>query len=71
MYLEPPKTGRDFTPQALHLLNNQMVDLDIVDVLKIIPSHWRVQAVDSFLRRAIRRDIHTRRSLRIQRNLAQ
>jgi len=70
--LEPKVSGgAHYTAQALQLLNSHIVDLDIVDVLKIIPAHWGVQAVDSFLRRAIRRDIHTQRSLRVQRNLAQ
>eukprot|EP00911_Craspedida_sp_UC1_P002486 UC1_evm1s1847 len=63
--------GQDYQQQALELLSSEIVDLDIADVLKIVPPHWGVQAVSGFLRRGIRRDVHARRSLRVQRGLAQ
>ncbi|KAG7094946.1 hypothetical protein E1B28_005747 [Marasmius oreades] len=48
------------TDRAAHLLNAQAINLDIADVLSIVPSEWPLQLMSSFLARSFRRRLHHR-----------
>lgn len=43
-----------------HLLNTQALHLDSVDVLSLVPSHWPLATLGSFLERSLRRQLHIR-----------
>ncbi|KAL0068079.1 hypothetical protein AAF712_004739 [Marasmius tenuissimus] len=44
--------------RAANLLNAQAVNLDVTDVLSIVPEEWPVQLMSSFLTRSFRRRLH-------------
>lgn len=70
VYLLPSATGQFHTHEAIALLNNNANDLDTLAVLALIPPHWGLGVIDKFLRRSLRRSIHTQREARIMHGLA-
>ncbi|CED83238.1 Vacuolar assembly/sorting proteins VPS39/VAM6/VPS3 [Phaffia rhodozyma] len=65
--------GNDSESTALktaHLLNDQAMNLDIVDILELIPEPWELQPITSFLTRSIRRTLHDQAEGQILRALA-
>ena len=58
VYLQP-KPGKDpFTSEAIELLNDSLSDLNVVEVLDLLPGHWHLRIIERFLRQAVRRDVH-------------
>eukprot|EP00040_Diaphanoeca_grandis_P040391 m.261755 g.261755 ORF g.261755 m.261755 type:complete len:903 (+) comp43078_c0_seq1:282-2990(+) len=70
VYLLPSATGKLHTDEAINLLNNNATDLDTLEVLALIPKYWGLGVIDRFLRRSLRRSIHTQRESRIMAGLA-
>ncbi|TFK73410.1 hypothetical protein BDN72DRAFT_834818 [Pluteus cervinus] len=44
--------------RAAHLLNSQAVNLDVPDVIDLVPPNWPVESMTSFLARSFRRTLH-------------
>ncbi|KAJ7285781.1 hypothetical protein C8J57DRAFT_1285778 [Mycena rebaudengoi] len=51
--------------RAAHLLNAQAMNLDVVDVLPMVPPKWPLKVMSSFLARSFRRTVHARQEGRI------
>ncbi|KAF9261696.1 hypothetical protein L218DRAFT_930596 [Marasmius fiardii PR-910] len=56
--------------RAAHLLNAQAVNLDIADVLSIVPAEWPLQLMSSFLARSFRGRLHCRHEGQILKAIA-
>ncbi|KAF7294878.1 hypothetical protein MIND_01025700 [Mycena indigotica] len=56
--------------RAAHLLNSQAKNLDVLDVMPLVPPKWPLTAVSSFLTRSLRRTVHARQEGRIVRALS-
>eukprot|EP00043_Microstomoeca_roanoka_P013076 m.127693 g.127693 ORF g.127693 m.127693 type:complete len:888 (+) comp15662_c0_seq2:103-2766(+) len=70
VYLQPKGGRQPMTRQAVQMLNSNLSDLNVVDVLKIIPDHWALSVVGGFLRQAIRSDVHYLRTIQVMKGLA-
>jgi len=46
--------------RTAHLLNSQAMNLDVVDVIPLVPPDWPLNVVSSFLARSFRRTLHAR-----------
>ena len=58
------------TEQAVKMLNSRLSDLNVVEVLKVIPDHWSLGVVGNFLKQAIRSDVHHLRTVQVTKGLA-
>ncbi|KAF8655350.1 hypothetical protein AX16_003085 [Volvariella volvacea WC 439] len=56
--------------RAAHLLNAQAVNLDILDVIDLVPSQWPLEVMTSFLARSFRRLLHSKHEGLILKNLS-
>ena len=56
--------GSGFSQQAIELLNSAAVDLDLQEVLGMLPPEWSVGVVETFIRRSFRRTMHEQRMLK-------
>lgn len=66
-----PAPGRKACPeQAVDLLNGRLADLDVVQVLQLVPASWSIGMVGQFLQRSIGRALHRQRTTQIQHGLA-
>ncbi|KII87677.1 hypothetical protein PLICRDRAFT_54749 [Plicaturopsis crispa FD-325 SS-3] len=52
--------GESTADRTAHLLNSQAMNLDVVDVISLVPPNWPLTVVSSFLARSFRRTLHTR-----------
>lgn len=52
------------------LLNSQAMNLDVVDVIELVPSDWPVSTMSSFLARSFRRTLHIHHEGRIVKAIA-
>ncbi|KAJ7709853.1 hypothetical protein B0H17DRAFT_1155701 [Mycena rosella] len=55
----------DDAERAAHLVNSQAMNLDVVDVIPIVPAKWPLKVMSSFLARSFRRTVHARQEGRI------
>jgi len=51
--------------RAAHLVNSQAMNLDVVDVIPMVPPQWPLKVMSSFLARSFRRTVHARQEGRI------
>ncbi|KAJ7452354.1 hypothetical protein B0H11DRAFT_2073067 [Mycena galericulata] len=51
--------------RAAHLVNSQAMNLDVLDVIPMVPAQWPLKVMSSFLARSFRRTIHARQEGRI------
>ncbi|KAF5369852.1 hypothetical protein D9758_001393 [Tetrapyrgos nigripes] len=64
--LEVYMDGSEPNPErAAQLLNAQAVNLDVVDVISMIPPTWSLKLMSSFLTRSFRRTLHQRHEAQI------
>ncbi|KAF8958169.1 hypothetical protein BDZ97DRAFT_1842909 [Flammula alnicola] len=56
--------------RASHLLNAQAVNLDILDVISLVPSNWPINMMTSFLSRSFRRTLHSQQEGKIIKNIS-
>ncbi|KAF4618694.1 hypothetical protein D9613_009798 [Agrocybe pediades] len=56
--------------RASHLLNAQAMNLDVLDVISLVPSDWPVNMMTSFLSRSFRRTLHTQYEGKIVKNIS-
>ncbi|KAJ7632673.1 hypothetical protein FB45DRAFT_913126 [Roridomyces roridus] len=53
-----------------HLVNSQAMNLDVVDVIPMVPPQWPLKVMSSFLARSFRRTVHARQEGRIVKALS-
>eukprot|EP00730_Choanoeca_flexa_P004224 TRINITY_DN11635_c0_g1_i3.p2 TRINITY_DN11635_c0_g1~~TRINITY_DN11635_c0_g1_i3.p2 ORF type:complete len:311 (+),score=70.01 TRINITY_DN11635_c0_g1_i3:1859-2791(+) len=70
VYLHPSGDKRPFTAEAIELLNSYQSDLDVVEVLRLLPDHWQLNSIDHFLKQSIQRDVHYSSLTRVKKGLA-
>eukprot|EP00051_Salpingoeca_urceolata_P025663 m.464125 g.464125 ORF g.464125 m.464125 type:complete len:883 (-) comp20356_c0_seq1:85-2733(-) len=73
VYLAPSADAADsadYTQYAIGLLNSHLADLNLVEVLKLVPENWGMGVLDQFLRRSIRTNLHDHRTKQIWKSLA-
>ncbi|TDL25106.1 hypothetical protein BD410DRAFT_819897 [Rickenella mellea] len=51
--------GKATADRTARLLNSQAINLDVADVLALVPPDWPLNALSSFLARSFRRTLHT------------
>ncbi|KAJ7109430.1 hypothetical protein C8R44DRAFT_802494 [Mycena epipterygia] len=51
--------------RAAHLVNSQAMNLDVLDVIPMVPAKWPLKVMSSFLARSFRRTVHARQEGRI------
>ncbi|KAJ6630857.1 hypothetical protein B0H10DRAFT_1983437 [Mycena sp. CBHHK59/15] len=51
--------------RAAHLVNSQAMNLDVIDVIPMVPPKWPLKVMSSFLARSFRRTVHARQEGRI------
>ncbi|KAJ6596948.1 hypothetical protein DFH09DRAFT_106793 [Mycena vulgaris] len=56
--------------RAAHLVNSQAMNLDVIDVIPIVPAKWPLKVMSSFLARSFRRTVHARQEGRIVKALS-
>ncbi|KAJ7449862.1 hypothetical protein FB451DRAFT_1530211, partial [Mycena latifolia] len=56
--------------RAAHLVNSQAMNLDVIDVIPIVPPKWPLKVMSSFLARSFRRTVHARQEGRIVKALS-
>ncbi|KAF8155687.1 hypothetical protein B0H34DRAFT_714373 [Crassisporium funariophilum] len=56
--------------RAAHLLNAQAINLDVLDVISLVPSNWPINTMTSFLSRSFRRTLHARQEGKIIKNIS-
>ncbi|TFK38259.1 hypothetical protein BDQ12DRAFT_735823 [Crucibulum laeve] len=56
--------------QAARLLNAQAVNLDVIDVIELVPEKWPLRAMTSFLERSFRRTLHTKQEGKIVKHIS-
>eukprot|EP00042_Codosiga_hollandica_P045510 m.464015 g.464015 ORF g.464015 m.464015 type:complete len:882 (-) comp57045_c1_seq4:1987-4632(-) len=70
VYLVPVAGEKEYSQQAMTLLNSHLADLNVAEVLRMVPQDWTIRSVAKFLTRSVRDSIHTARSLMLEANLA-
>ncbi|KAG6867665.1 hypothetical protein C0993_012565 [Termitomyces sp. T159_Od127] len=60
----------DNTRRAAHLINSQAINLDVLDVIPIVPPDWPLDMMSSFLARSFRRTVHARHEGKIIKTLS-
>ncbi|PPQ74920.1 hypothetical protein CVT26_011356 [Gymnopilus dilepis] len=65
VYMDVNKSDR-----AAQLLNSQAVNLDILDVISLVPTNWPVNLMTSFLARSFRRTLHIQYESKIIKNIS-
>ncbi|KAF8878476.1 hypothetical protein CPB84DRAFT_1817502 [Gymnopilus junonius] len=65
VYMDVEKSDR-----AAQLLNAQAVNLDILDVISLVPANWPVNLMTSFLARSFRRTLHIQHEGKIVKNIS-
>ncbi|KDR79882.1 hypothetical protein GALMADRAFT_61975 [Galerina marginata CBS 339.88] len=56
--------------RAAQLLNAQAMNLDVLDVISLVPSKWPVNMMTSFLSRSFRRTLHIQQEGKIIKNIS-
>ncbi|KIM35684.1 hypothetical protein M413DRAFT_326838 [Hebeloma cylindrosporum] len=56
--------------RAAHLLNAQAINLDVLDVIELVPPNWPVQMMASFLSRSFRRTLHGQHEGKLIKNIS-
>ncbi|PPQ88786.1 hypothetical protein CVT25_010472 [Psilocybe cyanescens] len=56
--------------RAAQLLNAQAMNLDVLDVISMVPSNWPVSMMSSFLSRSFRRTLHIQQEGKIVKNIS-
>ncbi|TFK19356.1 hypothetical protein FA15DRAFT_674517 [Coprinopsis marcescibilis] len=56
--------------RASQLLNAQAMNLDVLDVLELVPPSWPLPSLSSFLARSFRRVTHSKRESQIAKNIS-
>ncbi|KAK3925413.1 Transforming growth factor-beta receptor-associated protein 1 [Frankliniella fusca] len=59
----------EFLVPALDLLNSHATEIDPVKAIEIIPAHWSVSVLETFLRGALRSSMHKFRSTKMEKSL--
>lgn len=59
-----------FEVATSHLLNSQSLNLSASEVLEMVPSHWSLSALETFLSRSLRKEMHRMNEGQIQRSIA-
>eukprot|EP00056_Hartaetosiga_gracilis_P007125 m.104512 g.104512 ORF g.104512 m.104512 type:complete len:891 (-) comp12638_c0_seq5:132-2804(-) len=70
VYIQPGEGHEPLPEKAVKMLNSYLSDLDVIEVLKILPGHWKMTIIDNFLRMAIRSDVHYTRTTALVKGLA-
>ncbi|XP_070566294.1 transforming growth factor-beta receptor-associated protein 1-like isoform X2 [Ptychodera flava] len=71
VYLDPLEGPKDaLIGPAITLLNSNSSEFDISRVLQILPENWSIGLLQHFLSKAVRTNMHTCRSTKIERMLA-
>jgi len=52
--------GAAMADRTAHLLNSQAMNLDVADVISLVPPDWSLSVISSFLTRSFRRTLHER-----------
>lgn len=60
----------NYETATAHLLNTQALHLSTLEILPLVPEHWPLKTLETFLTRNLRRDYHTRHKGLIQRHVA-
>ncbi|EDQ92140.1 uncharacterized protein MONBRDRAFT_5863 [Monosiga brevicollis MX1] len=69
VYIEPPPGKPRNDHEALALLNSHLSDLDIAEVLHLLPDDWSFKVIEQFLRRSIQRDVHHQALIQVKKGL--
>ncbi|KAF9530289.1 hypothetical protein CPB83DRAFT_868731 [Crepidotus variabilis] len=56
--------------RASNLVNAQAVNLDVLDVMSLVPSNWPLSMMTSFLSQSFRRTLHTEHEGKILKNIS-
>ena len=84
VYLVPEAGKRDYTQEAINLLNGHLSDLDMAkagprtrdagihgaQVLELVPQSWSIGTIAKFLKRSVRISMHLHRTTQIEESLA-
>ncbi|KAF5384226.1 hypothetical protein D9615_003441 [Tricholomella constricta] len=62
--------GETSTYRAAHLINSQAMNLDVLDVIPLVPPNWPVNLMSSFLARSFRRTLHARHEAKIVKTIS-
>ncbi|KAG5716916.1 Transforming growth factor-beta receptor-associated protein 1 [Termitomyces sp. T112] len=62
--------GKDNAQRAAHLINSQAMNLDMLDVIPVVPPQWPLSLMSSFLARSFRRTVHARYEGKIVKTLS-
>ncbi|KAH0578609.1 hypothetical protein H2248_003747 [Termitomyces sp. 'cryptogamus'] len=62
--------GKDNAQRAAHLINSQAMNLDMLDVIPVVPPQWPLSLMSSFLARSFRRTVHARHEGKIVKTLS-
>lgn len=62
--------GDEKPDRAARLLNSQAVNLDVLDVISLVPSNWPLSMMTSFLERSFRRTLHAQLEGNIIKNMS-
>lgn len=62
--------GNEFQIATSHLLNTQSLNLSPLEVLNLVPNHWPLSILETFLSRSLRKEMHKSNEGQIQRNVA-
>ncbi|KAG5651341.1 hypothetical protein H0H81_009029 [Sphagnurus paluster] len=62
--------GEASTQRAAHLINSQAMNLDVLDVIPLVPPNWPLHLMSSFLARTFRRTLHARHEGKIVKNIS-
>ncbi|RDB17168.1 Transforming growth factor-beta receptor-associated protein 1 [Hypsizygus marmoreus] len=62
--------GEVSTGRAAHLINSQAMNLDVLDVISLVPPNWPLHLMSSFLARSFRRTLHDRHEGKIVKTLS-
>ncbi|GLB39648.1 putative vacuolar sorting protein 39 domain 2 [Lyophyllum shimeji] len=62
--------GETSTTRAAHLVNSQAMNLDVLDVIPLVPPDWPLNLMSSFLARSFRRTLHARHEGKIVKTIS-
>ncbi|KAG6865541.1 hypothetical protein C0991_001734 [Blastosporella zonata] len=62
--------GEDNARRSAHLINSQAKNLDVLDVLPIVPQDWPISLMTSFLARSFRRTLHAQHEGKIVKTMS-
>jgi hypothetical protein len=62
--------GNEFQVATSHLLNTQSLNLSPMEVLNLVPNHWSLSTLETFLSRSLRKEMHKSNEGQIKRSVA-